>query len=113
MAGAVSRCRAPAIPGQAFGWCHANARAGIGRTGTLGKLEARRTATGPPSPGRQVRLAFARGPVAATAIARKNGLKFTPAVASRLQHAIAEAASALVHHQSVRSRKAVEIVSIG
>jgi hypothetical protein len=39
------------------------------------------TATGPPSPGRQVRLAFARGPVAATAITRKMASKFTPAVA--------------------------------
>jgi hypothetical protein len=46
---------------------------GRDRSGTPGKLAA----TGPPSPGWQVRLAFARGPVA-TAITRKMASKFTP-----------------------------------
>jgi hypothetical protein len=73
----LSQCRAPAILRQAFG----------GVMPTPGRGSIRRdvwqagdqaTATSPPSPSRQIRLAFARGPVAATAITRKMASKFTP-----------------------------------
>jgi hypothetical protein len=71
MAGAVSQCRAPAIPRQAFGGVMPTPGRGFDPPRDAWQAGDQATATGPSSPDRQVRLAFARGPVAATSITLK------------------------------------------